>query len=172
MAVMRRCLRTKEARTVEHLWCKTILDLAFRHKPKEALLLRAPVTFFFLISLEHLVGWSEQWLVHILDVSILRRKKARSLALAKPASCEVLCSRTSITLLTPASKSRLKNSSALVLVNPILETFALATIVTPRLCAQLGQAVIRQKRPFEPAPDMLLPTFPRVGQTSPPRSAR
>jgi hypothetical protein len=82
VAVMRCGFRTKEARAIEYLGGKAILDLAFRHKAKEALLIRTPVAFFFLISLEHLVGWSQQWLVHILDVSDSPKKKGEIVGLS------------------------------------------------------------------------------------------
>src|ERR1700730_1032049 len=58
---------------------------------------------------------------------ILLRKYARSSAFAKPASCDVLWRRTSITLFTPDFSSRSKKPSAVVFVNPMVE------IVTPSI---------------------------------------
>src|SRR5712671_7539693 len=57
---------------------------------------------------------------------ILFRKKARSSAFAKPASWDVLCSRTSMTFFTPELSRRSKKPSAVVWVKPIVATVALA----------------------------------------------
>src|SRR5436190_17714744 len=98
---------------------------------------------------------------------IFLRKYARSSALAKPASCDVLCSRTSTTFFTPAFKSRSKNPAAVVLVNPIVETVGFATIVTPPRSGRRDQAVVQQKQPSAPVRDTPLPIFPSAKQRNP-----
>src|SRR5947207_8000585 len=51
------------------------------------------------------------------------RKNRRSSLLVKPASCETLLSRTSINRLTPDSRNRVKNSSAVFLVKPMVKSW-------------------------------------------------
>ena len=51
MTMMRRRFRAKEARAIENLELKTILDLAIRHQSHKALFVRAPVALSFLYAL-------------------------------------------------------------------------------------------------------------------------
>jgi hypothetical protein len=73
-------------------------------------------------------------------------------------------SRTSTTFFTPAFKRRSKNPSAVVFVNPIVETVALATIVTPPRSGHRGQAVVQQTRPSARVRDTRLRVVRTVGQ--------
>jgi hypothetical protein len=52
----------------------------------------------------------------------LFKNHARSIAFAKPASCDLFRRRTSMTRFTPCAKSRSKKASAVVSVKPIVNT--------------------------------------------------
>src|SRR6516225_9327591 len=90
---------------------------------------------------------------------IFLRKYARSSDFAKPASCEVLRSRTSTTLFTPDLSKRSKNPSAVVLVKPMVETVVLDNRITPQQSDRLSRSPIAQMQLCGRVPDRPSPVF-------------
>ena len=89
MTVMRSGFRAKEASTIEHFWLEPTLDLALRHQLQEVLFIYPPIALFLLVSLQQGVGWRQQRLMHILNVSDLLEDIGEIIGLCE--ACKLRC---------------------------------------------------------------------------------